>query len=235
MIRAIRSNRVEDIEYEEAFFIVRDRLHMSCTIVTGTYSKADMLREAAASVFAQTYQDWIWQIVLDGPDQLTVDVALRTGQLDDRVQLTCCETSEAQRRAVYRPAEITNKYFAEAETDYVVWLSDDDLLHPEFLAELCVDDASYCSIERVRWASGGWQYTNINRAISPWRPGCSDGGAMVCRADVFRRIPPLSIEWINASFVDQLLMGCVDAIAPLRAVDRILLTHRTDSRSTHGT
>lgn len=106
---------------------------MTTTIITATYNKPKYLKEAGLSVLAQTNQDWYWWLILDGPDKETIKVANELREQDARIMIMCEQTTEEARKKAYRPAVIANTYYPTLFTDYVCWLSDDDLLMPNYL------------------------------------------------------------------------------------------------------
>jgi hypothetical protein len=162
---------------------------------------------------------------------------------------------------VYIPSEIANYYFDRADGEYVVWLSDDDLLKPKFVKLLtsqkckacngvghdwqaypCVycqgtgkPPAVYCSVERVTQVGPDrWQFTNMNWALEPWQYGSSDGGSMVLRKACWDDLGwRFPVDWSTAAYCDQLYMKAVHSKYGIQAVQDVLLTHRTCYSSTH--
>jgi glycosyltransferase involved in cell wall biosynthesis len=213
------------------------------TIVTASYNKPDLLRECAQSVFAQTDPSWEWMLVLDGPDQATREVACeilrdhRSETRQSQVAVINLGTTEEQRRERYQPAVITNSCFDQAQGEYVVWLSDDDLLMPRFVEAMTSTGApaAYCSVERrALTPEGKWVTTNYNPAREPWVYGSSDGGSMVLSKRAWDELgwrEPTG--WDTASDLDQRLMQAVNDKHPLRAVPEVLMVHRSTKQSTH--
>lgn len=100
------------------------------TIVTATYNKPEYLRDAARSVLSQSHADLEWWIILDGPTQQTLYAAAAIAAADPRVRVFHEHTTDDERKAIYRPAAIANRYYPFIATQFIMWLSDDDLLAP---------------------------------------------------------------------------------------------------------
>lgn len=135
------------------------------TIITPTYNKPRYLAEAYQSLTAQTDYRWIWWLALDGPCGQTRATALKLAKLDSRVRLFDCGTTEEQRVSTYRPAEIANELYPQVQTRFVKWLSDDDLMAPQFLEIMTgalhatCRNVAYCRAEFVTESDGGWRRT----------------------------------------------------------------------------
>lgn len=106
---------------------------MRATILTAAYNKPRHLAEAGETVLAQTHQDWEWWIVLNGPTPEVVGVAEDFVFRDSRIQVFLEATDEDERRRIYWPSVIWNRYVPQMASDAVLWLSDDDLLAPACL------------------------------------------------------------------------------------------------------
>ena len=96
------------------------------TVAIPTYNRAELLREAIGSVLAQTYRDFV--LVVSDNASTDHTRAVVTAVDDPRV------------RYVRRADNLGlvgnwNACMAEAETEYVIVLSDDDLLRADYLAE----------------------------------------------------------------------------------------------------
>lgn len=97
------------------------------SVVIPTRNRLPMLKEAIASVEAQTYPDWELVLVDDNSSDGTPDW-LRTLE-DNRVRVvTLPEHSER--------SEARNRGLQVARSDYVIFLDDDDRLTPRALARL---------------------------------------------------------------------------------------------------
>lgn len=91
-----------------------------------TYNRPEFLREAVASVLQQSFQDF--ELIISN-DYLAVPVTWDSLGME----------SDARIRIVNQPVnlgEVENMNFLleAARGEWFVWLADDDLLHPEFLA-----------------------------------------------------------------------------------------------------
>jgi glycosyltransferase involved in cell wall biosynthesis len=106
------------------------------TIVTATYNKEKFLPQAAESVFNQTRKDWRWWIILDGANGKTTDYIFNLQHRDPRITAFMENVGFYERKKIYRPSILMNKYFPIIATDYFCWLSDDDIMQPTYLESL---------------------------------------------------------------------------------------------------
>lgn len=106
------------------------------TIVTATYNRPEMFAECAAAVLAQSFKDWTWWVVFNGMSldfRYDPDVV---AQADPRIVPIWYPVSESQRARCHVPSRIVNWLYPKVTTPYIYWLSDDDLIDPDGLAEL---------------------------------------------------------------------------------------------------
>jgi glycosyltransferase involved in cell wall biosynthesis len=116
------------------------------TIVTPTYRRLHLLREAVESVRAQTHADWEHLIVADGHDPEVEDFIVNLQ--DDRVHYHYT-----------RPMRMVGNYqrnyalrFATGE--YLLYLDDDNVIYPECLAAMVagfVDESIGYVIAPIRY------------------------------------------------------------------------------------
>jgi glycosyltransferase involved in cell wall biosynthesis len=132
------------------------------TIITPTYKRLPLLREAVRSIQGQTYRDWEHLIVADGHD---VEVEDFVSQLkDDRIQYHNT-----------RPMQIMGNYqrnyalrFATGE--YLLYLDDDNVIYPDCLSSMVagfVDDDIGYVIAPIRYGDSD----NILKPTPPFRFG----------------------------------------------------------------
>lgn len=106
------------------------------TIVTSTYNKEKFLPQGAESILNQTRRDWRWWIILDGANSATTDYALLLQHRDPRITVFTERVSFKNRKDIYRPAMLMNKYFPLITTDYFCWFSDDDIMKTTYLESM---------------------------------------------------------------------------------------------------
>lgn len=134
------------------------------SVIIPTFNRLKYLKEAVASVFAQTYAHWELIVVDDGS---TDDTLSYVSTLDDpRVRLVC-ETHSGN------PARMRNVGVAHARGEYVAFLDSDDLWEPDKLG---------VQLEYLHASTGcRWCYTQFTmmdeagkeipmRTGGPWRP-----------------------------------------------------------------
>jgi glycosyltransferase involved in cell wall biosynthesis len=114
------------------------------SIVLPTYNRLPYLRDAVASVFAQTYRDWELIIADDG-SAADATTYLRTLVAEPGVRLIALEHSG-------NPPAVRNAALREAQGEYIAFLDSDDVWMPSKL-ELQV--ASLRSQSARRWSYTG--------------------------------------------------------------------------------
>jgi GT2 family glycosyltransferase len=117
------------------------------SIIMPVYNGAQHIREAIASVFAQTYTDWELIVVDDGSTDDTVNVVASLG-----VSLTFLKQQN------HGPSAARNLGLHSATGSYVVFLDADDLWHENFL------DTTVTQLDQVDddvvGVGSGWVYTD---------------------------------------------------------------------------
>lgn len=116
------------------------------SVIVPTFNRAAYLREAVASVFAQTYANWELLVVDDGSSDGTRDYLASLG--DSRVHVMTCPHSG-------NPGKVRNAALALARGFYVAFLDDDDLWMPDKLQLQVADLAARPSCH--------WSYTHYSR------------------------------------------------------------------------
>lgn len=157
---------------------------MTTTIITATYNKPEYLRDAADSVFGQTDTDWQWWIALDGPTKKTAQLADYWAGRDRRIRLFHYDTTEDTRRLSYRPAEIANELYPQVETQFMMWLSDDDLLSPRFLEAMTRrlreggGHVAYCRGVFIEECGNSWKKVGVRprRGLPEYSRDCLPDG-----------------------------------------------------------
>ena len=133
------------------------------SIVLPTYDRLPYLREAVASVFAQSFTDWELLLVDDGSTDGTVEWARGLG--DPRVRVTALPHSGAL-------SALRNHGIRKAAGRYVAFLDSDDAWHPAKLER---------QLAAMRDAGARWSYTGYTaidavgqgipaESLPPWRP-----------------------------------------------------------------
>ena len=98
------------------------------SVITRTKNRPLLLKRAALSVAAQTYQEFEWIVVNDGGDEAVVRDVIDTCAVERRkIQLVSHPKSLGMEAA-------SNAGISKASGDYVLIHDDDDSLHPDFLS-----------------------------------------------------------------------------------------------------
>jgi hypothetical protein len=221
------------------------------TILTATYQpeKLKYLREAAESVYAQTDTDWQWVIVVDGGPQEVFEEVHRITAGSRKVYVWRKDTTEEERKLVYSPAVIFN-YLADAlDTPRFCWLSDDDLLRPQYLELLNAkldETGGDIAFGAIQYAAengrGHFHLTNITGLKDCYYPGsphdpCGtlDGGCFVQTKKSWDELGwKWPTDWKDAWQVDGLYMRKLMEKHRFHHVQKVLLTHRRTRVSTHS-
>jgi len=94
------------------------------SIITPSYNRADLVRETAASIMAQSYPYWEWMIVDDGSTDNSWEVLQELAATDSRIKIF-------QRGRRPKGACPCRNIAVENSTgEYVIFLDTDDLLAP---------------------------------------------------------------------------------------------------------
>lgn len=221
----------------------------SIAILTGSYNKRRYVVECIRSVQTQQDANWRHIVVDNSTDYITRELAFRASQDSPRTIFRTERFDVRQRQIRYPQAVIINQYFPEIDCDYVGWLSDDDLLLPNFCNEFCffldkypAIQAAYCDYwvqvvdgdrilhqERIR--HGGKIF---GRNYFPFKK--MDGGAVVCRVSGLRKLSqPLVPEMTLASnIIDGHLLNKIAASYNIYPIPAALFIKRVTSLSTHA-
>lgn len=180
--------------------------------MTATYSRAKLpyLLEAAESVFSCGMDKWRWWLVLDGADAEIVEAALTLQERDERISVF--QEEVLNRKDLYRPAVLLNKYCPMMTSKYFYWLSDDDLIIPGGLPALVAADADvsygmadcWHPMHGVFWEKYARLPAHQERFGPGNSPSCKlDGGQVLVKVKAVRdlfaagwRFPE---KWINGN------------------------------------
>lgn len=213
----------------------------STTIVTATYNKEEFFCDAIQTVLNQTRTYWRWWIILDGANFATTEMCLQLAHRDPRVTLFKEDISYNQRHEIYRPSMLMNKYFPLITTEYFCWLSDDDLLEPNFLEVLggLLDNNSSWDIvyggcrvieqiENNQWKptyTFPTEYKNYNHRNLPC--GHIDGGSILQTKKSYDFIKPWQFPTLeNHRIADGLYMNELAKKLEFHPAGLNLLIHR---------
>lgn len=126
------------------------------SVILATFNRLHYLREAVASVFAQTFTDWELVIADDGSAPATL--AYLESLDDPRVRLIRLDHTGV-------PAVARNAALRQARAEWVAFLDSDDLWHPRKLER---QRASLRCHPECGW--GYTRFTLVNGAGGPYTP-----------------------------------------------------------------
>jgi len=113
---------------------------MFITIGVVTYNRPELLREAVDSVLSQSFQDF--NMIISN-DYTPVPVTFDTLGINDDPRVTIINQP-------VNLGEVKNHNYllSVANSEYFIWLADDDLLHPEYL-QIAYDSIKNCQENNV--------------------------------------------------------------------------------------
>ena len=96
------------------------------SVIIPTFNRPALLREAVRSVLSQTFSRWEIIIVDNGSDSCFQPLIRALSRMDDRISLYSFPSNGGASAA-------RNRGIEEARGEYLLFLDDDDLLHPRML------------------------------------------------------------------------------------------------------
>lgn len=131
------------------------------SIIIPTYNRCDLITETLNSVLGQNYEDWEAIVVDDGSTDQTRLVVQSYCEKDTRIKYF-----ERPKNLVKGGNSCRNYGFYKSKGAYVMWLDDDDLLHPEKISrqlDRCINHKG--SIGTCAWgrfsAEGGFEEKHL--------------------------------------------------------------------------
>ncbi len=94
------------------------------SIIMPTYNRAPIIREAIISIIRQTYQDWELYVIIDGSKDSTYSIVNLFA--NSRIKII-------KFRERHGAGWARNRGLFRAKGEYVAFLDDDNIWHPEFL------------------------------------------------------------------------------------------------------
>lgn len=206
---------------------------ISC--IVPVFNGESHLRETLDSILAQTHRPIEVIVVVDGSSDASAEIALGYGP---PVRLV--------RQDERGPAGTRNRGIEEARGDYLAFLDQDDLWHPEKLSRQrqrfrLRPELSVCWSHVTLFWSGEIAEEGRRRAGHP-RGGTVPGYAtttMLARREVFEAIGPLdetlwfsdATEWVIRAREANVVMEMVDEALTFHRIHGANLTRRQDARS----
>lgn len=214
------------------------------TIITATYNKETFLPQAAESVFNQTKRDWRWWIILDGANEKTSDYAFNLQHRDPRVTIFIEHVNFHERKQMYRPSMLMNKYFPLIATDYFCWLSDDDIMQPVYLESLAgaLDknpdwDIAFGWCDVINQVDENEWKLHMYLGRHHWNKEYNkdtppiyvlDGGQIIQTKASYNALDgwQFPTEWVNGNACDGVYLNELAKKFTLHPIDTHVLTHR---------
>jgi len=104
------------------------------TIIMATFNRAGFIGEALRSIQAQTYDNWECVVVDDGSTDETPSIASSVAAADPRFSFHRRPASLPK-----GPSACRNMAMRSTTGDYILFVDDDDIVHPDLLA-VCVSE-----------------------------------------------------------------------------------------------
>ncbi len=141
------------------------------SVIIPTHDRPQMLREAVDSVLAQTFQDFEIIIVLNGASAASIDMGRRLSS-NPKVRVIEMEDSSL--------AASRNYGLTSAESEWVAFLDDDDIWHPEKL-ELQLAAAAQTGADLVTCNFGAFNDKGeiADAGLAPRPPGLNFAEALM--------------------------------------------------------
>lgn len=110
----------------------REKFSPLVSIITPTRNRKHFLENTADHLKGQEYQNWEWIIIDDGSKDGTIEFLVNLEKKDSRIKFQPRSETHLQ-----GPAGCRNQAVDIAKGNYVVFVDDDDIIHPEMLS-LCI-------------------------------------------------------------------------------------------------
>lgn len=117
------------------------------TIVTPTYNKPTYFAQCAESVLAQTFQDWVWWVVINAWEWPTGYLSLIHS--DPRILPIWFAVRDGVRKRNHVTAWIVDYIYRKVQTPYIYFLADDDLIDKDGLQHLVPKLDEYAGLAGV--------------------------------------------------------------------------------------
>ena len=216
------------------------------TIFTCSYNKPQYISEAISSVLAQTYPDFEYIILENSTDGKTRNI-VRSFK-DSRIRLFEIDFSDKEREKIYVESHLKNTYAKEARGQFIMYLSDDDVLEPNCFAEHIQEFAKDVA-QSINFH--GWRvvYLDTNKPDeiigvknryglnTQRRPGRRiDGGSVMYKKELLVQItePYFKLRWKDAHISDGLFLNRLAQTTTFYPINKILHIKRITKISTHG-
>lgn len=223
---------------------------MKVSIITPSFNKTEYVLDAIDSVLDQTFRDFDYWVIENSTDKRTNRLVRGYALVHSNVHFGVIskEYTPEQRAAEYIPAVILNEYLDQLTGEYILYLSDDDVLDPHCL-EVAVaymdshPEESVCwfSMKSVKGSGSNWTDNGAIFANRILQEGegvdcVLDGGQVLIRKSALKVLdkPYFQTDWLNASHCDGLFLNRLNEHFAFYPIEQVLLTHRTTEVSTHA-
>lgn len=125
------------------------------SIITPTYNRVHYLEETLANLFKLNYENWEWIIIDDGSTDATEDFILRSSRNKKKIRYF-----KRSKDHLKGPSGCRNHGIDLARGKFIVFVDDDDIVHPDLLnitTKILIENpgASYCRYDK-RPFTGLW-------------------------------------------------------------------------------
>lgn len=108
-------------------------MHPRTSIFMPSYNKGAYILDGIRSIQAQTDPLWELWIMDNSTDDVTRPLIREVIRGDERIIYDELTIDDETRARVHPMPYLLNKYYGQAEGEYILYISDDDLLEPEVL------------------------------------------------------------------------------------------------------
>lgn len=202
------------------------------SVVTCSYNRPDLLRQAVASMRAQTDPNWEHLIYDDASTDPHVREVLEWAQQDSRVRVWCDVTNHNQ------PSALWNFLIDRTYGRYITVLDDDNMKLPRFVEVMSheLDTDPSIGIVTCGWRVDRHEEPPVDYLLN--MTTCAerlaelstcDGGAMLYRRDIFERVGYFSEEFRTSEDWDWLRRAI--HICKVKNLSEVHATYRSHRES----
>ena len=219
---------------------------VAASVFLPSYNKKGFVLEAMHSILGQSSSDWELWVLENSTDNETRELIKDSGLLQDqRIRYVEIDFSQELRDTVYPTCYLLNRYYPQANGEFIFYLSDDDLLDSDCI-EACLShfeanpDHSVCYVSM--WIVGQEEPGGTPKVFGQidadtirhsGQTRGIDGGMIVHRKSCLDAIPyPFFNESkLTAYRSDQVFVAALAEHYDFYPVPRLLAMHRSTPAS----
>lgn len=222
---------------------------LKVSVITLSYNKKDYVLDAIESVLNQSFSHFEYIIIENSTDTETRRLVRERIQDNPQVIYIPENPTQEERDQYYQPAVFLNKYLGTLTGEYILYLSDDDILDTDCLKKTIAyldshPDQAVCwfGMKSVKGSKAAWDWADngqipADRIITKDQGAdcVLDGGAVLIRKTALEQLeePYFDTSWENAKHCDGIFLNKLNRLFDFYPLNEFLLTHRVTEVSTH--